>query len=312
MTVFELCFKGNEFIKTVKTALGEYLTMLMGSEITIRDPVVCKIESTPTITALVGVRTNKRDYNEPIFLGYSQPEFLPLFQELFTHLWGFTQSSAENALIEVLIQGLEAELASKGLRLEKKDFLHFTSQTIGYWSKVPAQNLIRFPFTTPKGEINFEIPLYDQNYSEQITLHTGGFPKNARILVADHFSTARNILRMALGYAGYLNVVECKDGLEAYNKVIMSNPRFDLILSDWEMPNMSGFEMLKKIRAETEKSIKEIPLILVTGEKSKDDVLNSVRAGVSGYVVKPCSSLVLFKAMKKAAPANKSPQINMV
>jgi len=161
-----------------------------------------------------------------------------------------------------------------------------------------ASKSIRFPFTTPKGDLVIEIPLFDMVQQQKQISEFYGFPETTRILVVDDSSTSRKLSRHHLSAAGYLNVDESVDGQAALSKLLGSRPPFELVVADWHMPNMTGLELLKKIRSIPE--LKHLPVILVTGEKNKDEIAMAIKEGVSGYVVKPFEGETLHKALKRA------------
>lgn len=119
--------------------------------------------------------------------------------------------------------------------------------------------------------------------------------KNMKILVVDDFLTMRRIVINLLRQLGFNNVVEAADGQQALEKV-MGEP-IDLIVSDWNMPNMTGLEFLKKVRAD--ENYKKIPFIMVTAEGKKENVIAAVHAGVSNYIVKPFNAATLREKMTK-------------
>ena len=104
-----------------------------------------------------------------------------------------------------------------------------------------------------------------------------------KVLVVDDFATMRRIVRNLLKQLGYTQVVEATDGSVALNA--LKKEEIGLIVSDWNMPNMSGLELLKAVRGD--EKLKDIPFIMVTAEGMKDNVIEAVKAGVSNYLVKP-------------------------
>ena len=119
--------------------------------------------------------------------------------------------------------------------------------------------------------------------------------KNLKILIVDDFATMRKVIRNLLKQGGYENIVEAEDGAAAL-KVLKSQP-VDFIISDWNMPNMSGLELLKAVRADDE--LKALPFLMVTAEALKDNVVAAVKAGVSNYIVKPFTAEVLNEKIEK-------------
>ena len=113
--------------------------------------------------------------------------------------------------------------------------------------------------------------------------------QNMKILTVDDFSTMRRIIRNMLRQLGYTNIVEAEDGAEALS--LLQREKVDFIISDWNMPNMNGLELLKAIRAD--ENLKPIPVLLVTAEALKEYVVEAVKAGVNNYVVKPFTAETL-------------------
>jgi two-component system chemotaxis response regulator CheY len=114
-------------------------------------------------------------------------------------------------------------------------------------------------------------------------------------LVVDDFSTMRRILRNLLKELGFVNVQEAEDGVDALNKLRAGE--FDFVVSDWNMPNMSGIELLRAIRAD--EKLKKLPVLMVTAEAKKENIIEAAQAGASGYVVKPFTSATLDEKLKK-------------
>ncbi len=115
-----------------------------------------------------------------------------------------------------------------------------------------------------------------------------------KILSVDDFSTMRRIIKNILRQLGYNNVIEAEDGLSALHK--LRQEKIDFIITDWNMPNMNGLELLKTIRAD--EKLKHIPVLMVTAEALKDNVLQAVQAGVNSYIIKPFSPETLKEKME--------------
>lgn len=119
--------------------------------------------------------------------------------------------------------------------------------------------------------------------------------KNLRFLVVDDFATMRRIVRNLLKDLGFNNVEEAEDGQDALNK--MQQASFDFVISDWNMPNMDGLELLSKIRSTPEWSA--MPVLMVTAEARKENIIAAAQAGASGYVVKPFTAAILEEKLNK-------------
>ncbi len=116
-----------------------------------------------------------------------------------------------------------------------------------------------------------------------------------KFLVVDDFSTMRRIVRNLLKELGYSNVDEAEDGAMALSK--LKNENFDFVISDWNMPNMDGLEMLKQIRADG--AIGKLPVLMVTAEAKKENIIAAAQAGANGYVVKPFTAATLDEKLSK-------------
>ncbi|MEH0168508.1 response regulator [Paucibacter sp. JuS9] len=113
-------------------------------------------------------------------------------------------------------------------------------------------------------------------------------------LVADDFSTMRRIVSGLLKECGHTQVLEAEDGAQAL-KLVESN-RVDFIVSDWNMPNMNGLELLKAVRANTE--LAKTPVLLITAEARKENIVEAAQAGADGYIVKPFTAATLNEKLR--------------
>lgn len=114
------------------------------------------------------------------------------------------------------------------------------------------------------------------------------FVPETRFLVVDDFKTMRSIVKRSLQQMGYQVVTEAEDGKQAFDliqRAYIEGKPFECVISDWNMPNMTGLELLKKCRAE--EWMKNMPFVLVTAENEQKQVVDAAMAGVSNYIVKP-------------------------
>ncbi len=120
-------------------------------------------------------------------------------------------------------------------------------------------------------------------------------PSDLKFLVVDDFSTMRRIVRGLLKEMGCANVDEAEDGAVALQ--MLKTSRYDFVVSDINMPNMNGFELLKAMKAE--ESLKHIPVLMVTAEARKEDIVMAAQSGAAGYVVKPFTKATLEEKVAK-------------
>ena len=116
-----------------------------------------------------------------------------------------------------------------------------------------------------------------------------------KIMVVDDFSTMRRIVKNVLKQLGFDNIEEAEDGAQAYNKLKAGG--FGFMVSDWNMPNMDGLELLKAVRKDPE--LKGLPILMVTAEAEKEKVITAIQAGVNNYIVKPFTAETFKEKMDR-------------
>jgi two-component system chemotaxis response regulator CheY len=116
-----------------------------------------------------------------------------------------------------------------------------------------------------------------------------------RFLVVDDFSTMRRIVRNLLKELGYTNVDEAEDGQIALSKLQAGG--FDFVVTDWNMPNMDGLTLLQTVRATP--TLKHLPVLMITAEAKKENIIAAAQAGASGYIVKPFTAATLNEKLQK-------------
>lgn len=121
---------------------------------------------------------------------------------------------------------------------------------------------------------------------------------NMSILVVDDFATMRRIVKNILRQLGYTNTVEADDGTTALEK--LKSEHVDFVITDWNMPKMTGLELLKTIRADPD--LKHLPVLMVTAEALQENIVAAAKAGVNNYVVKPFDAKTLAEKMNKIFP----------
>lgn len=122
--------------------------------------------------------------------------------------------------------------------------------------------------------------------------------KDMTALVVDDFSTMRRIVKNILRDLEFKNVLEAEDGTTAVQ--ILSSQKVDLVVSDWNMPKMSGIELLKYVRSND--NLKELPFLMITAEAQKENIIEAVKAKVSNYIVKPFTAATLGEKLAKILP----------
>ena len=118
---------------------------------------------------------------------------------------------------------------------------------------------------------------------------------NMKVLIVDDFATMRRILRNILKQIGFTDIVEADDGHTALKE--LKKEKIDLILCDWNMPEMPGIDLLKALKADEQ--LKNIPFVMVTAEAQKENIIEAVKTGVSSYIVKPFTAETVNEKLNK-------------
>jgi two-component system chemotaxis response regulator CheY len=120
-------------------------------------------------------------------------------------------------------------------------------------------------------------------------------PAKLKFLVVDDFSTMRRIVRNLLKELGYVNADEAEDGAVALQR--LKGGGFDFVVTDWNMPNMDGLQLLQAVRADP--ALKHLPVLMITAEAKRENIIMAAQAGASGYIVKPFTAATLGEKLAK-------------
>jgi len=119
--------------------------------------------------------------------------------------------------------------------------------------------------------------------------------KNMKILIVDDFSTMRRIIKNLLRDLGFMNTEEADDGTTALP--MLQTGKFDLLVTDWNMPGMQGIDLLRAVRAD--EKLANLPVLMVTAEQKREQIIEAAKAGVNGYIVKPFTAQTLKEKLEK-------------
>ncbi|THB64408.1 MAG: chemotaxis protein CheY [Gammaproteobacteria bacterium] len=119
--------------------------------------------------------------------------------------------------------------------------------------------------------------------------------KNMQILIVDDFSTMRRIIKNLLRDLGFTNTHEADDGTSALP--MLQKGGFDFLVTDWNMPGMTGIDLLKAVRSDP--GLSSLPVLMVTAEAKRDQIVEAAQAGVNGYIVKPFTAVTLQEKIEK-------------
>ena len=123
-----------------------------------------------------------------------------------------------------------------------------------------------------------------------------------KIMVVDDSSTMRRIIKNTLGRLGYKDLLEAEDGVQAWELMQEHKDDIGVLITDWNMPNMNGLELVKKVRGDS--AFEDIPIIMVTTEGGKGEVITALKAGVNNYIVKPFTPQVLKEKLEAVLGVN--------
>ncbi len=119
--------------------------------------------------------------------------------------------------------------------------------------------------------------------------------KNLKILIVDDFSTMRRIVKNLLGDLGFTNTAEAEDGNSAL--AYLRSSSCEMVVTDWNMPGMTGIDLLRAIR--TDAKLKHLPVLMVTAEAKREQIIEAAQAGVNGYIIKPFTAATLQEKLNK-------------
>jgi len=119
--------------------------------------------------------------------------------------------------------------------------------------------------------------------------------QNMKILIVDDFSTMRRIVKNLLADLGFTNTTEADDGKSAWP--LLQAGDFEFVVTDWNMPGMTGIDLLKNIRADAR--LAKLPVLMVTAEAQRDQIIEAAKAGVNGYIIKPFTAVTLKEKIDK-------------
>jgi two-component system chemotaxis response regulator CheY len=127
-----------------------------------------------------------------------------------------------------------------------------------------------------------------------------GVQSNLNFLVVDDFSTMRRIIKNLLNDLGYANITEADDGTTALP--LLKSGKFDFLITDWNMPGMPGLDLVKHVRADAR--LGKMPVLMLTAEAKREQIVEAVQAGVNGYVIKPFTAATLKEKIEKILAAH--------
>ena len=123
------------------------------------------------------------------------------------------------------------------------------------------------------------------------------FPVNTRILVLDDMTTLRKLVKKSLNELGFTDIQEAADGNQGWELLNASSPAVQLVISDWNMPNCTGLELLKKVRADAR--FAKLPFVLLTAEAEAHQVMEALKVGVSNYILKPFNTALVKEKLEQ-------------
>ena len=298
--------------QSAQAGLLEFLAKRTGAAVEAKDPIFHESPDLFALKTLALLRLNTPKATGAIVIGFTDTDTEKRFLDMTATPAPAADGAAapkaksvESDLLECLFRSIDPEMRANQVTIDPKAVIFVSQKNLSGWAEVATNRSVKFPFNTPSGEVVFEIPILDSAYHTEKTIESFGYTEGTRIMVVDDSATTRRLSRQFLAMAGFLNIIECADGQEAFTKLMGSRPAFELVLADWHMPNMSGLDMLKKVRATPD--IKDMPIILATGERNGPEVASAIKERVSGYIVKPFDGPTIYKAMlkTKAAAATK-------
>jgi len=205
-------------------------------------------------------------------------------------------------LINALKSSIEDELKSFIQAIELKSTIDASRAHLGILETCETHHALSIQFILNGQKQILLIPLESKMFNPQFLAEHAGFNENSKVLIVDDSRMNRLVLKTYLLAAGFIHLEEAAEGRSALLKIRQSITPFNLVIADWHMPEISGIELLKEVRGNSE--TKNMPFILATSEQKKEEIMEAVKYKVSGYLVKPYSPQSLMKSMKNAKEAS--------
>ena len=247
------------------------------------------------IAALIGVAG--KDLKGTVTIAFPKNVFLRIIGKMLgENFREITDDLADGAseLLNIIFGQAKKVLNEKGYAIQSAIPTLIRGKSLSITALTHRAALV-LPFDTDAGTFRFEI------VTSGVRSRKRSFPSDTRIIVIDDMITMRKAIRKSLLELGYTSVTEAPDGHAAWDGIhgaLSTHKPFQLIICDWNMPEMNGLDLLERVRTTPE--TRAIPFILLTGEADKDKVMKAVKAGVSSYMVKPFTTETLDEKMKIA------------
>ncbi|MGK5086250.1 response regulator [Bdellovibrionota bacterium FG-2] len=307
MNIFQVIQSNPDLIAQVQKAVSD----------TLRGYSKCNLEAKPsflkddnnkfkiTILSMLNLSTKAVDQGG-LALGFTEAAFMKIYEStLNMKAEGINAETGDLAgeLINIIYQTITPELRKKGVTFDVSLPTVLLENQLSDWAKVAVDRSLVFPFSSDQGDLYFEIPEITEAPPAQPQKNAplvqvqqaAAFP--TRILLVDDSGTTRKISKKALSELGYSNIIEAADGEAAWQLIVQGNPPVQLVITDWHMPKLTGLQLLENIRRHPE--TKNLPVVMVTAERNKEEVAKIVKLGAQGYLVKPFDQAALQKFVDK-------------
>ncbi len=305
MNDVSLFLQDEEVMKKIQSTLTELLQKTFSLAVVPKPPKVVTFDNPMPLDSLGHLRVNGEGKTGVIPLGFSDEATERALEGVFkADTSGSNAGSLETYTLKALSSALSPLLLKYGLAKDSQSLITITDGNLMGWKSFSFTKAIQIPYTFNGKELALYVPILDADRRAELSQSIFGFSETATLLVADDSPIIMKLSRQILQAYGYLNLVECTDGEQAANYLSNPGAKIDVVLSDWRMPKFTGIQLLKLVRSKIE--FKQLPVVMITGERNKPEVLQAIQEGVSGYIVKPYDARTLMETLKKASNHGKS------
>jgi two-component system chemotaxis response regulator CheY len=253
---------------------------------------IIKVKSETLIMGITFLRFNFLKGSQPVVLGTSD-------KSTYEKIRSYEKLKELSELLSICLnESIHSEIATLVPANELKKTFIGNDDYVGMFKKNESYHYLQMTFGEESNPIILNIPINSNTYSSNYIYEVTGLIEQSKILIVEDSKMIRAALKNYLNAIGLNNIDEAIDGSEGATKALTSLKKYNLIIADWHMPEMSGLELLRQVRHNAD--IKTTPFILATSEQKKEEIVEAVKLRVSGYLIKPFTLDMLVKSIKNA------------
>jgi two-component system chemotaxis response regulator CheY len=287
-------------VEVLQLAVASAIRELLGTKFDVGE---LSIQSQPSGMNTIGlIRANHEERTEVIAIGTADDASRASWNHWLSLATPGTSPDDNPGTEKILLHGIgrallpflsEAGIISSNSR----SLSQLSGKSLCGWGNFAFVSSLRITVRSGNDSASLHLPILDDLEREAASMGAFGLVESSRILLVDDSPVSRSYSRSVLANHGFLSVHECEDGVEAVTELNKPGKKISLVIADWHMPKMNGLQLLQLIR--TSDAIATLPVLMVTSEQNKAEIIKAIKQGVSGYLLKPYDHLGLMLAIQK-------------